>query len=228
MFAELTLLMASCAPNVAPSTLEALIRHESRGNAYAIGVNAGQRLDKQPDNLEHALTTVQQLIRDGTDFDAGLGQINVRNWDWLGLTPTTVFDPCTNLKAAQTVLSECYGRALNRYPGPQQAVRAALSCYNTGNFDRGFSNGYVGKVLAEAGITVPAIKPQPRTPKADRSTSPASNQNKDGFGKNRVRDGFRRTSPDVSTSEGTPPSSDESGLDPVPLMLDSSTSHRSN
>ncbi|CAM5208221.1 hypothetical protein OURE66S_03578 [Oligella ureolytica] len=161
MLAELTLLMASCAPNVAPSTLEALVRHESRGNAYAIGVNTGKRLKTQPDNLEHALKTVQHLIREGTDFDAGLGQINVRNWNWLGLTSTTVFDPCTNLEAAQTVLSECYGRAIKRYPDPQQAVRAALSCYNTGNFDRGFSNGYVGKVLAEAGITVPAIKPTP-------------------------------------------------------------------
>src|SRR5699024_1664981 len=142
--------------------------------------------------------------------------------------PTTVFDPCTNLKAAQTVLSECYGRALKRYSDPQQAVRAALSCYNTGNFDRGFSNGYVGKVLAEAGVTVPAIKPQSRTPRADRLTPPISNQHKDCFGKNRVLDGIRRTSPDVSTSERIIPSSDQSGLDPGQLLPESSASYRSN
>lgn len=224
MLAELTLLMASCAPNVAPSTLEALVRHESRGNAYAIGVNTGKRLKTQPDNLEHAVATAQNLIEQGADFDAGLGQINVRNWAWLGLTPKTVFDPCTNLEAAQTVLSECYGRALNRYSNPQQAVRAALSCYNTGNFDRGFSNGYVGKVLAEAGITVPAIQPTSLVQKDERPRPSASHRNKDGFGLNHVHDGFRRTSPNVSASEGTP-GKDESAATPVQLMPEESASH---
>jgi len=160
MLAELTALALACAPNIHPITLDALIRHESGARQYAIGVNhKGKALSQQPHDLEAANQAAEKLIAQGIDFDAGLGQINVRNWDWLGLTSTTVFDPCRNLAAAQMVLSDCYARALNSHRDQQQALRAALSCYNTGNFHRGFANGYVGKVLAQAGIQVPALKP---------------------------------------------------------------------
>ncbi|WP_066453101.1 lytic transglycosylase domain-containing protein [Castellaniella caeni] len=163
-------LALACAPNIHPVTLEALIRHESGARQYAIGVNRkGKALPQQPHDLEAASRAAEKLIAQGIDFDAGLGQINVRNWDWLGLTSTTVFDPCRNLAAAQTVLSDCYARALNSHRDQQQALRAALSCYNTGNFHRGFANGYVGKVLAQAGIQVPALKPvtHPGSPSVD-------------------------------------------------------------
>jgi len=160
MLANLAALALACAPNIHPVTLDALIRHESGARQYAIGVNRkGKALPQQPHNLEAASQAAEKLIAEGIDFDAGLGQINVRNWDWLGLTSTTVFDPCRNLAAAQTVLSDCYARALNSHRDQQQALRAALSCYNTGNFHRGLANGYVGKVLAQAGIRVPALKP---------------------------------------------------------------------
>jgi len=160
MLAELAALALTCAPNIHPVTLDALIRHESGARQYAIGVNRkGKALPQQPHDLKAARRAAERLIAAGIDFDAGLGQINVRNWDWLGLTSTTVFDPCQNLAAAQTVLSDCYARALQGHRDQQQALRAALSCYNTGNFRRGFANGYVGKVLAQAGIRVPALKP---------------------------------------------------------------------
>lgn len=160
MLPNLAALALACAPNIHPVTLDALIRHESGARQYAIGVNRkGKALPQQPHDLEAASQAAEKLIAEGIDFDAGLGQINVRNWDWLGLTSTTVFDPCQNLAAAQTVLSDCYARALHHHLDQQQALRAALSCYNTGNFRRGFANGYVGKVLAQAGIRVPALKP---------------------------------------------------------------------
>ncbi len=160
MLAELASLALACAPNIHPITMDALIRHESGARQYAIGVNRkGKALPQQPHDLKAASQAAEKLIAQGIDFDAGLGQINVRNWDWLGLTSTTVFDPCRNLAAAQMVLSDCYARALNSHRDQQQALRAALSCYNTGNFHRGFANGYVGKVLAQAGIRVPALKP---------------------------------------------------------------------
>lgn len=170
MLAELAALALTCAPNINPITLAALIRHESGNRQYAIGVNRkGKAMSQQPHDLQAASQAAEDLIAKGIDFDAGLGQINVRNWDWLGLTSTTVFDPCRNLAAAQTVLSDCYARALNGYRDQQQALRAALSCYNTGNFHRGFANGYVGKVLAQAGIRVPALKPvvHPGSPSVD-------------------------------------------------------------
>ncbi|WP_417276818.1 lytic transglycosylase domain-containing protein [Castellaniella sp.] len=160
MLAELAALALTCAPNIHPVTINALIRHESGVQPYAIGVNRkGKALAQQPSTLDEAQGAVRDLIDQGIDFDAGLAQINVRNWAWLGLDATTVFDPCRNLAAAQTVLSACYARALHTHQDQQRALRAALSCYNTGNFSRGFANGYVGKVLAQAGIKVPALQP---------------------------------------------------------------------
>ena len=209
MFAELATLALACAPDIHPVTLHAVVKHESRAQQYAIGVNRkGHPLKRQPRSLEEATAAAQTLIDQGIDFDAGLGQINVRNWAWLKLDATTVFDPCRNLTAAQTVLAECYARALPTHKDPQQALRAALSCYNTGNFSRGFTNGYVGKVLTQAGIKVPAL-----VPLADDTTSPAATGTPtqpsanpkqkpqpetppgtpDGFTSNPVTDGFAQT-----------------------------------
>lgn len=208
MIAELAALALSCAPDIHPVTLHALVRHESRTRQYAIGVNRkGQHLLRQPRTLAEATEAAQRLIDQGIDFDAGLGQINVRNWEWLKLDTTTVFDPCRNLAAAQTVLADCYARALPGHKDPQQALRAALSCYNTGNFSRGFSNGYVAKVLTQAQIKVPALAPRaneapetpPATPQA-ASTEPAQQPKQepptqtegtpDGFSVNPATDGF--------------------------------------
>ncbi len=180
MLSALASLALACAPHIHPVTLDALIRHESGARQYAIGVNSKRQASiQQPGTLEEAQRTAQDLIAQGVDFDAGLGQINVRNWHWLGLDSTTVFDPCKNLTATQTVLSTCYAKALRHYRHPQQALRAALSCYNTGNLTRGFANGYVGKVLAQAEINVPAVKPTGldslETTDSPKPTSPRKN-----------------------------------------------------
>src|SRR5690606_37255745 len=208
MLAELAALALACAPDIHPVTLHAVVKHESRAQQYAIGVNRkGHSLKRQPRNLEEASTAAQTLIDQGIDFDAGLGQINVRNWAWLKLDTATVFDPCRNLAAAQTVLADCYARALPDHKDPQQALRAALSCYNTGNFSRGFSNGYVGKVLTQAQIKVPALAPlaneAPSTSPQPASTKPAQKPDQkppaqtegtpDGFSANPATDGFSQT-----------------------------------
>jgi type IV secretion system protein VirB1 len=135
-----------------------------------------------------------------------LAQINVRNWDWLKLNAETVFDPCTNLQAAQTVLTHCYTRAVKLYTDEQQALQAALSCYNTGHLERGFRNGYVTKVLAQAGIKIPGLL----APTADKTSNvvkaetetkdphkapatepqPTTRGDRDGFVSNPAPDGF--------------------------------------
>lgn len=207
MIAELAALAVACAPNIHPITLHALISHESRARQYAIGVNRkGKHLRQQPRTLAEATEAAQGLIDQGIDFDAGLGQINVRNWAWLNLDTKTVFDPCRNLAAAQTVLAECYARSLARHKAPQQALRAALSCYNTGNFTRGFTNGYVDKVLAKADIKVPALAPlkteAPGPTRQSEASEPPATQSPDdeppaqaqgtpdGFIANPATDGF--------------------------------------
>lgn len=70
---------------------------------------------------------------------------------WLGLTWETVFDPCTNIAALGRVLTANYNSA-SAGRDPQSALRVALSMYNTGSQTRGFRNGYVAKVVGNAGV----------------------------------------------------------------------------
>lgn len=200
MLAELMLLMASCAPDVSPVTLQALVQHESSTNAYAIGINSSTRLKEQPQDAASAQKVVKDLLEKGVDFDAGLGQINVRNWAWLGLDEQSVFDPCMNLKAAQTVLADCYARALKQFNDEQQALQAALSCYNTGNFEKGFANGYVSKVLAQAGIKVPALK-APQASKKQKQPARQERRGNDGFNRSTAVDGFKQSSEQAIQSQ---------------------------
>lgn len=155
---EFALVAALCAPDVHVSTLSAIVMHESRGAVYAIGVNGGVRLPRQPQTLAEAVQTAEWLRAEGYDFDAGLGQINVRNLDWLGMSIPDLFNPCKNLRGAAQVLRECYSRAVNRFGTGQPALHAALSCYNTGDFQRGPANGYVQNVAARLHVTVPALQ----------------------------------------------------------------------
>lgn len=150
-------LARQCAPDVHISTLSAVVRHESAFNPLAIGVNAKPHRSIRPKSKEEAVEAVRELMAKGVDFDVGYGQINVRNWKWLGVTPESIFDPCVNLASAQRVLVDCYKRAAKLHGAGQNALYAAFSCYNTGNLTSGFRNGYVGKVIAGAGLAVPPI-----------------------------------------------------------------------
>lgn len=144
----LAALLNSCAPNVAPATMTAIIQVESERDPNRIGVNSGGSLVRQPGNVADAVATARSLLRKGANFDAGLMQINSANFARLGVTPETVFDPCTNLRAGARLLADNYGRA--RIAGHADPLRAALSEYNTGSRSRGLMNGYVGKVFAAA------------------------------------------------------------------------------
>jgi type IV secretion system protein VirB1 len=145
------------APEIHPRMVLRVVEHESKRQPLAIGVN-GAMLEHQPRSLGQAIATARELHRQGYDFDAGLCQINRRNWQWLGINEVTVFDPAQNLRACQAVLLDCFERAPS--PDPQSALRQALSCFNTGNFRGGFANGYVLRV-----VTVPvAFPPGPKEP----------------------------------------------------------------
>lgn len=163
--AHLLPLILACAPGVAPSTVQAIIDVESGGNVLAIGVNRGDRLRRQPNDYAEAGARAQWLLDTGANFDAGLMQINSANWRRLGLTPANVFDPCTNIRAGATILTENYvSAAKSRGPG-RDALLAALSAYNTGNRTAGFRNGYVAKVngaaAKRAGVIAPALPSPP-------------------------------------------------------------------
>jgi type IV secretion system protein VirB1 len=171
-----------CAPQVHTHTAQALVSVESAFNPWAIGV-VGGALVRQPRHRAEALATAKALQAAGWNFSVGLGQINVGNFERLGLTMDAAFEPCTNLAAMQSVLAECFDRArapasaatattttATSPPVDQTALRQALSCYYSGNFATGFRHGYVRKVVAAAGTSslvasraIPPAQPKEKT-----------------------------------------------------------------
>lgn len=161
-------MVLACAPMVAPQTMVALVQVESSRNPYAIGV-VGGALARQPRSLPEALAAVASLEKQGRNFSVGIAQVNRYNLPKYKLSYAQAFDPCANLRAGGKILHECYVRALPKHPQPQAALRAAFSCYYSGNFTRGFrpdkpgDPSYVDKVVAAAGVRsapqvqVPAI-----------------------------------------------------------------------
>lgn len=124
---------------------------ESSGNPIAINVN---RIEGRPVYRVPRITSAQQAaqvahdaIRQGYNVDLGLMQVNSRNLANLGYTVEQMFDRCTNIRAGGRILSENYTRAVRQYGAGQNALLAALSAYNTGNFQRGFRNGYISRYL---------------------------------------------------------------------------------
>ena len=111
---------------VAPKTLAAEAVVESGLDPLAIHDNTTDRTYR-PTTPAEAVEIASRLDRAGSDFDAGLMQINHRNFAWLHLTIAGAFDPRRSIEAGAAVL-------------------VSMSRYNTGNL-RGFTNGYVQKVL---------------------------------------------------------------------------------
>jgi type IV secretion system protein VirB1 len=178
--AELIGLLKRCAPTVAPETMAAVIRVESAGHPFAIGV-VGGKLERQPHSLDEAVATAEALERAGRNFSVGLVQVNRFNLARFGLTYRTAFEPCANLRAGSKLLEECYLRAVAaRHPDP---LAAAVSCYYSGTFSRGFQQepdgqaSYVGLVLRRPdglltpGKDAPAEKPPRRVTVADKAAS---------------------------------------------------------
>jgi len=161
-------LAETCAPGVAPDLLSKLVSTESGFNAFAIGVNGVDPDSYAPRTAVEATTLARQLITEGRSIDMGLGQINSANLAWLGLTPDSVFDPCANLAATETVLRDGYERARQTGASPGDALGQALSAYNTGSPTRGFANGYVARVLER---DVGSLSRRIQTTRADLSES---------------------------------------------------------
>ena len=144
--------LLACAVNVAPVTLEAIIRVESSGNPMALFVNHWNGPQPRPTTVVEAAREAERFIQRGYSVDIGLMQVNSRNLAVLGYTVEQVLDPCTNLKGGASILTANYAEAVRVHGEGQSALRAALSAYNTGNFYRGFANGYVAKYYGPDGV----------------------------------------------------------------------------
>lgn len=208
---EFLALAQECAPNVAPHTLAAIVRVESQFNPYAIGV-VGGRLAKQPSSKQEALATVKQLEANGWNFSLGVAQVNRHNLPKYDITYEQAFDTCTNLRVGADILQGCFDRASKTRPDPQVALQAALSCYYSGNFTRGFKPdalgkpSYVQKVLSSAQSNVPPIRVIPNNPSPDGKkpqydkAAPAK---------------LKRAMPSTAAGPATPPADNASVLVPA-------------
>jgi len=145
-------LARQCAPLVAPETMAAVVKTESKFQPFAIGLNNNARLERQPNSKPEAVATARWLIANGYNIDLGLGQINSSNLTRTSLSVEDAFDSCKNLAAAAQILTGNYLAAVPRVGHGQQALRAAISTYNTGSPIRGIANGYVQRVVANGNV----------------------------------------------------------------------------
>ncbi|WP_425601662.1 lytic transglycosylase domain-containing protein [Dyella subtropica] len=132
--------MATC-PNLAvpAEVMQHVVHVESGNNPFAIGV-VGAHLERQPQNLDEAVATARMLESQGYNFSLGIAQVNRYNLAKYGLeTYEKAFDVCPNLTAGTRILAQCYAQAGGDWG-------KSFSCYYSGNFSKGYDDGYVQKV----------------------------------------------------------------------------------
>ncbi|XUA21510.1 lytic transglycosylase domain-containing protein (plasmid) [Citrobacter sp. OP27] len=138
-----------CLWQVHPVTATQIIQHESGGRPNAINVNVLPGRPRpayvQPTSRQGAITLAKKFIQLGYSVDMGLMQINSKNLPRYGVTVDEIFDPCTNIRTGSHILYNAYQRTTKTTGDGQTALLKALSIYNTGNMQRGFTNGYVAR-----------------------------------------------------------------------------------
>ena len=140
--------LSQCGPAVSPVTTRAVIEVESAGNPLAIGDNSLKK-SFSPRSKSEAVKLAATLIAKGHSVDLGLMQINNVHLAPMRLSLQEVFDPCRNVRAGTTILSDFYKRY--QMGDPAFSLYKALSAYNTGESWKGA--GYVNRILAAAGVT---------------------------------------------------------------------------
>jgi type IV secretion system protein VirB1 len=163
---DFTAVVQQCTPpNVSAYTMHQIASVESAHRPHSIGFklirkskiveNGRERivrevstLTTQPKSTQQAIEWARYLTSQGWEFDAGPGQVHSTNFAAYGLTLETVFEPCTNIRVGARILEDCYARALARFKDRAKALAAAISCYQSGNFETGFATGYVQKVIS--------------------------------------------------------------------------------
>jgi type IV secretion system protein VirB1 len=153
--AMITAALLACAVNVAPVTLDAIVRVESGGNPIALNVNHLTGRQPHAASVQEAASIARRYIAEGYSVDLGVMQINSKNLGALGYTIEQALDPCSNVRGGAAILTADYAQAVQQYGEGQRALLAAISAYNTGNFRAGFRNGYVGRVTGIPSIPLP-------------------------------------------------------------------------
>ena len=148
---DLLTLAALCGPWVAPATTLNVVQIESAGHPFAIHDNTSNR-SFEPATLSEAERLSVALIRAGHRLDLGLMQINYDVW----FRPTRLrldqaFNPCVNIAFGTTILSAAYARQLGQHLSAPEALKRALSVYNSGDAFR--ARDYANLVLNRAHLS---------------------------------------------------------------------------
>ena len=175
---DIAALQSRCLPAVPLTTLSAIIRVESGGNPNAMQIDFPRallkqghlpegtlRLRRQPATQREALEWLDYFERHGIFVDLGLMQVSTAEAQRRGLSVESLLDPCFNLRAGWQILDSAYQLEVKTYGPGQEALRHAISRYNTGDTQRGIDNGYLERVIA-------ALNQSPTT------TSPARGGNR--------------------------------------------------
>ena len=157
---EFRIIASACAPDIPIVTLRAIVRAESAFHPYALSLDYPQRtakeqgfsggqilLARQPRTLREARSWAKWLNHQGKSVSIGLMQVSTKHLVDLGLTADQLFDPCTNVRAGAEIFQAKYQKAAAHSGPGQEALREALSEYNSGSSIVGFDNGYVATVV---------------------------------------------------------------------------------
>lgn len=137
------------------NTLSTIAKIESNGNPLALHVN-GYVIPRQPANIQEAQEAISWLSEHQYNFDVGLLQINSSNFTKLGVTGKDLIDPCKNVAASVSILTDCFKSATKSYS--KDVLEHSVSCYNTGSLQRGFTNGYVERFKKATGLNDKSYK----------------------------------------------------------------------
>ena len=144
-----------CAPQVAASTLAAIVRVESRGNPLAIHDNTTGR-SYTPASRFEARALLSSLLRVGHSVDAGLMQVNSANFKFFRLSANTVFNPCANVNAGGNILSRAWLSARRAGMRGQVALWHAVQAYNSGSLAG--APAYANRVWSASGHSHPPVR----------------------------------------------------------------------
>src|SRR5579863_5595095 len=154
-------LQSSCLPTAPLSTLRAVVQVESSGNPNAMQIDFPKallkrwglaegtlRLKRQPINQREALNWLEYFQSYDIFVDVGLMQISTAEAKRRGISPESLLGPCTNLRVGWQILQDDYRIEKTNYGPGQEALRHAISRYNTGDAQLGIDNGYLARVFA--------------------------------------------------------------------------------
>jgi len=143
---EFALLAACLEHSIDHDLIRAIAKQESNGAPTAFYINKWEMGQFKNLSLNEAVMVSEKMVDEGYTVDVGLMGINSRNLKRFGVSITEGFEPCTNINLGEQILFENIQHAQAKGHQGHDAIKAALSMYNTGSLHRGFKNGYVDKV----------------------------------------------------------------------------------